>query len=273
MKLNKINDIKIKPIKNINNIDLPVKGSNLFPEIYGLYGNIFLLAKKRSGKSTVIYNIIKNCVGKKSKVYIFCSTCGKDKTYESIMDYLENRDIYFESYNSIIEDDINNLSQIIEDLKNDSNEEDNEPEPNQPKKPKGIFDVEEVQEKKKREYKPKYIAPENIFIFDDLGATLQNPALEQLLKTNRHYKSKVIISSQYIHDLRPASILNLDFCLIFKGMPVEKLEKMHKLLDLSTEFDKFNEMYDLATEKPFNFLYIDIRGEKFRINFDVEIIN
>lgn len=275
MKIKKINNIKIKPIK-CDKLEQPIKGCELFPEIYGLYGNIFLVAKKRSGKSTVIYNILKKCAGKNTKIYIFCSTVNRDNAYEKIMDYLDNKNIFYESYTSIIDDKINNLDEILNELKNgaDGKEEEEENEEEQKPKIKGIFEYEDDEIKKtekKRIYKPKYVAPEAIFVFDDCGSSLLHRSIENLLKTNRHYKCKVILSSQYLNDLKPASRLNLDFVLIFKGMPLEKLQQIHKDIDVSIEFDKFVEMYEKATEQKFNFLYVDTRMEKYRINFNQEI--
>lgn len=267
----KINNIKIKPIQFIR-LDLPIKGQDMFPDIHGLYGNIFLVAKKRSGKSTVIYNIIKKCVGRDTKVYIFCSTVNKDQTYKKIMDFLDHRNIYYEAFASINENGENNLQSIIDEMKQDDEVSDEEEKKPPPKK---FIEFEETKEEKaeKKKRKLKYIAPEYMFIFDDLGQLLRDKTIEQLLKTNRHFKCKVILSSQYLNDLNPASRLNLDFVLVFKGMPLVKLEQIHKDIDISTDFNKFKEMYDKATEHKFNFLYIDTRTENFRINFNESFVD
>ncbi len=59
------------------------------------------------------------------------------------------------------------------------------------------------------------LSPEYVFIFDHLGADLTDPSITQLFKTSRHYKAKVIVNSQYVHDL--SCIKNLDYTLIFKS--------------------------------------------------------
>ena len=56
-----------------------------------------------------------------------------------------------------------------------------------------LFPVEPSIEKKER--KLKKLAPEYIFVFDDLGNDLRHPAITQLFKASRHYKAKVIVSS------------------------------------------------------------------------------
>src|SRR3954464_2715806 len=79
--------------------------------------------------------------------------------------------------------------------------------------------------------KSKHQAPEYIIVFDDLSSELKSPSLLSLLKWNRHYKSKLIISSQWLHDLLPESRKQLDLFLIFKGFPKEKLALIHRDCD------------------------------------------
>jgi hypothetical protein len=52
-----------------------ILGYNDFPE---LYANIFLCARKNSGKTNVINTILQNCADKNTIVYIFSSTHEKD---------------------------------------------------------------------------------------------------------------------------------------------------------------------------------------------------
>ncbi len=47
-----------------------------------------------------------------------------------------------------------------------------------------LFPKEESIERKER--KPKRLAPEYVFIFDDLGADLRDKSITQLFKTSRH---------------------------------------------------------------------------------------
>ncbi len=129
-----------------------------------------------------------------------------------------------------------------------------------------LFPKDEPKERKER--KPKKLAPEYIFIFDDLGNDLRHVSITQLFKTSRHYKAKVIVSSQYIHDLSTSAIKNLDYCLIFKSFNKEKLLVLYEALDLSIEFDVFEQLYHDATAEQFNFLYVDSRDNSYRKNFN-----
>lgn len=278
IKLKQINDIRVKPIKKQKD-NLPIKGYDMFTEPYC---NIFLCAKKKSGKSTVVFNILKNCVGKETMVHIFASTAYSDITYKRIMEMLDKKHIQYEVFNSLKEDGENIVRAIISDLnelaeqKIEDEEEQQEEEEiidKHVKQPRCIdddyFEVSTMKiPKEKKEPKKKYLEPEHIFIFDDLGNTLRDTSIDSLLKVNRHYKSKVIISSQYLNDLSPQSRLQLDYMLIFKGMPIDKLLQIHKDIDLALDIETFIKYYNIATEDKFNFLYIDIRNEQYRLNFD-----
>ena len=89
----------------------------------------------------------------------------------------------------------------------------------------------------------------------------------------RHFKSKVIVSSQFINDLDPASRVQIDFWLIFKGFSEERLEQVYPQLDLSDiDFEKFYKIYKDVTSEPHNFLYINRDKNEIRQNFNKQIL-
>ena len=263
-KVKKINDEIVKPITlpQINNET--IKGYDLFPE---LYANIFILGKKKSGKSSVIFKILKSCSNKKTHVVIFCSTVHKDKNYIGIINYLKKHDITCSTYTSIYDNGSNQLEQYISSFQ----EPEDEDEVIVSKKHRLIkFDSDSSEEE--YEYKPKKIAPEYIFVFDDLSTELHDKALSSLLKKNRHFKTKIIISSQYYNDLAKDARLQIDYLLAFPKIPNDKIETVYKDLDLSTDYNLFLSMYTTATKDKYNFLYIDVREEKYRLNFNREFL-
>ena len=80
-----------------------------------------------------------------------------------------------------------------------------------------INDEDENEEPKKKKKKSKYLAPEYMIIFDDLSSELKSRSLLSLMKFNRHFKAKLIISSQYLNDLLPESRKQIDLWLISKA--------------------------------------------------------
>jgi hypothetical protein len=167
----------------------------------------------------------------------------------------------------------NILTGIIEGLNNDLETQEQEKikkdeDKLDPKPKMDLFPKEKAVERKER--KPKRLSPEYVFIFDDLGNDLRHASITQLFKTSRHYRAKVIVSSQYVHDLSNSCIKNLDYTLIFKSFNREKLLVLFEALDLSIDFELFEQLYLDATAQPFNFLYVDSRDNKYRRNFNRE---
>lgn len=262
-----INKIEVKPVQTVQgeyNKD-NLKCYSMFPN--GPYFNLFLCAKKRSGKTSTIKTIIDKCINKDTTIWLFCSTYEIDSTYIEIIKNLKDKGITVNCF-----DTITLLDEIIDELqKPDVVEE--EKETKEKKVEELVRFSSNIEEKKRvKPYKPKKVAPKHIFIFDDLSTLLKNPAVSRLLKIHRHFKSSVIISSQYLHDIEKQSILQLDYMGLFKSFSYEKIEYIHKLLDLSIDIEDFWNLYHQATEKPYSFLYIDIRHEQFRINFNKKLI-
>ena len=206
MQTKQINDIIIKPVVHLALESHEILGYNYFPT---LYANIYICSRRRSGKTTLIYNILKNCVNKRTNVVFFCSTIKRDSTYKLILEMLEKKKVNVMTYDHFLDGKENILTSILEELNNDLETKEQEKikkdlDISDPKQKFELFPKEELKERKER--KPKRLSPEYVFIFDDLGNDLRHQSITQLFKTSRHYKAKVIVSSQYIHDLSNSSI-------------------------------------------------------------------
>ena len=270
MQTKEINNIKIKPVVHLALEAHEIVGYDYFST---LYSNIYICSRRRSGKTTLIYNILKHCVNKRTNVVFFCSTINRDSTYKLILEMLEKKKVNVMTFDHFLNGKENILTGIIEGLNNDLETQEQEKikkdhDNIDPKPIMQLFPTEKAIERKER--KPKKLAPEYVFIFDDLGNDLRHASITQLFKTSRHYKAKVIVSSQYIHDLSNACIKNLDYTLIFKSFNREKLLVLFEALDLSIDFELFEKLYLDATAEPFNFLYVDSRENTYRKNFNRE---
>lgn len=269
-KLKKINNEVVRPIPVVKHKPDAIKGYNLFPEVYC---NIFICAKKKSGKTNVIFKIVKECTDKNTKVIIFSSTAYKDPNMIKITEWLDDRDYQYdiftdlEDYLSSIVDEIENNQELDKETDRLSSEEEDE-------KPK-ILSFTETKEEirlKIKKRKPKKVSCEYMFIFDDFSSELKDKDISKLLKQHRHYKSKVIISSQYPLDLRKDGRKQLDYWLLFQSHSDEKLKEIYDLCNLSIQFEDFKEIYNQATKEKYNFLYIDTINHIFRKNFNEQFI-
>jgi len=271
IRVKQINNAYVHPVKlqtGEGEDDREVKGKHLFPEIYA---NILIVAKKKSGKSCVIGKIVKDCCTKETTVIVFCSTVQKDTVHLSIKQYCKRAGIPYVAYTSMKKEDVDVLDVLIKKLQEEAKQQESESEEDDEiQKGKGMILFDESDESDDEEIKPrksKYKAPEYILIFDDISAELKSKVLTKLCKMNRHFRLKIVISTQYIHDVLPETIRQMDYCLVFKGESEDKLQKIHKDLDLSIDFEKFVKIYHNATKEKFSFLYIDARSEVFRRNF------
>jgi hypothetical protein len=268
--LKKINDVNIKPlvVKGYKKEEdkRPIKGSELFPI---LYSSGLILAKKNSGKTVTVGNAIKRCASKKNTtVIVFCSTVDKDEGHILIKKLCKSKGIKYVAHKSLLADDGSNILKAYMDELKVHGQDDSDNEENDNTELMKLFnrDGDDIDEKTRKE---KYQTPEFIFVFDDLSGELKNPMMSKFMKEHRHYHSKIIISTQYVHDLPPACLKQLDYCLCFKSLSDEKIKKLQGDLDLSVNPDDLLSMYKDATKKQYSFLYICARaGEEYRQNFN-----
>lgn len=271
MKTVKLNSIKIKPlITHTSNPD-DVLGGKMFVDPFS---NCGIIAKKKSGKTTILYHILnKVCRGGKfpTNVIIFCSTVHKDDTYKLIIENLKKKGCNVSTYTHFIDKGENIVEGLLEELANpvvasDSDEE------KKPTPPMLKFEAEENDEKTRKPQKPKKIGAEYVMVFDDLGNDMRSKTITQLSKVLRHYKMRTFFLQQNLYDLDSPCRKQLDYLLLFRNFNEEKLKNIYESVDLSIPFEKFVEIYSFATREPYHFLYIDVRNEQFRENFDKMII-
>ena len=189
-----------------------------------------------------------------------------------MLEMLEKKKVNVMAHTHFIEEKHNILQEILAELDGQlAEEKEQKTKKSSDHKVVGC-NFDESQPEEKRERKPKKLAPEWVFVFDDLGADLRDPSVTQLVKVSRHYKCKVIFSSQYLHDLNVSAIKNIDVAILFRSFDEVKLLKLYEGLDVSCTFQAFVTMYRIATEKPFNFFYVDTREGEYRMNFNEKFI-
>ncbi len=214
-----------------------------------LYCTIFVCAKKESDKTNAIFKILKECTGKKTHLYIISSTAFNDDTWIYIIDYFENKGIDMTISTSLSEAGIPN-KELEDKARKDMEDRKNEEE--EPKQVLMLF----YEQEEKSERKPKKIAPEYIFVFDDMSSMLRNKDIGTLIKYHRHFKTKIILSSQYPNDLAPESRKQTNIFLLFAGHSEDQLLELSKNMDLSIPFELFVQLYHNATSKPYSFLSV-----------------
>jgi hypothetical protein len=97
--LTKINDVVVKPVKTGREKDtrLP-KGFKMFPEPYP---NIGIIARKKSGKTNTVVNIVKACADKDTNVFVLASTANKDPMFLALKKYCKKHEIPYHAQTEI----------------------------------------------------------------------------------------------------------------------------------------------------------------------------
>jgi hypothetical protein len=124
LKTEKINNEKVFVLQTEPEDITKNKGYKLIPN---LNTNIFLVGRKASGKSSVIFTILKKCMDKETKLYAFVGTHSKDPTYIAIKEWLDLQEIKYEFFDNIIDGKTNHLSDILTNLKKDEEKKAEEP--------------------------------------------------------------------------------------------------------------------------------------------------
>ena len=131
-----INNEVVKPMQTPDDLDKrKPRGDNLIP---APYANIYLCAKKRTGKSSVVAKMVMAFAGPETAVHIFCSTVFIDPTYIALEKWLDSKNIPYYPSTSIKDEDghdlINDILKTDEDFVDESN----------PDAPSGLLDLSET---------------------------------------------------------------------------------------------------------------------------------
>ena len=279
----KINDFKVKPIEQDGaGVDTrPILGHDLIPH---LYCTMFLVAKKKTGKTTVVNTILKHCAGRDTEVIVFCATLHKDPSWAKIRENLEKRGVGFQGFTDLIDSGTNLLKEWMDQQsKGDDGDGDGDGDPGESDQKEVVTGTvrssnaylltlpapveDDTFKAKSKPRKSKYQMPETIFVFDDFSKELRNPVVADFIKRHRHYKTKVIISSQYVKDIVPATAQNIDLWLLFRGRNQRELEHIYNLANPSMSFETFSMLYKDATGSRHGFLYADVTNDEYRDTF------
>lgn len=268
----------IKPIETEKTLDQrPVLHGEYFPTHEC---NIGIISKKASGKTMCIANFLPKLVGRDTVVMLFVSTIHKDPVWKAIVKNLEDRGVPL-----MVETDIfdENGINLIKEFRNENSYDDDqdftqdEPEIKQQIKPPAIktnntpnVGLETAKKPVKRKSKYKY--SKYIIVLDDLGDRLHDSDLMELMKRNRHYRCTVILSTQYLNDIKSEGIRQLDYCMIFKNFSEDKVEELYAKLAPGISLDLFKKIYFYATDPSkgngYEFLLFERAGkERYRQSF------
>ena len=285
---------KIRPPRIFNNTT--AKANLLGKELIKyLYPNILMLARKTSGKTTVIYHLIKHTVDAQTEVIIMCPTVNKDPTYIAIQRLLKKRKIPNQIYDYADEDTFQALITSFEGESDD--EQEPEPEPPEPCFIKhdcyaegaqkhraheliGAWDTNKQTKKQTKKKKPfivlNTIKPKRLLIIDDVDKKFsRSEVIANFAKKNRHSQTRFIISVQFIHQLHPDCFSQLDLIYLFCGMTYKLIKKLNDRRAISNELTikEFYKQYKKLTQTKYSWVNLDLIDYTIRSKFESEAEN
>lgn len=258
------------------------KGKNIFPGRE--YWCSAILSKRRSGKSTLVYNLIKSFSDKNTIVILYSSSINKDKIYDSLFKYLQEEQIPYQKNTHFIDDETgaNYLSTFMATTLGKGKEKGEEEKPslcevdidrqrlNAGETLQDIIDnpsfCSKEESEEKEESKEKYI-----IVFDDLGSDLRDPSVTKLLKVSFHLRAKIILSSQSITDLAPQAHHQLDYVFIGPNFNEASVKQTWERIQPPEEFSVFLAIYKEVTKTPYSFLLIDRLMNEYRKNLNFNV--
>jgi hypothetical protein len=288
----KINNAKVRLLKFLKDPDTrPVRGHMFIPDCYS---NCILVSKKKTGKTFTLAEILESCIDRNTIVVLFVGSINADPAWQAIKKKLEDRGITYVAHTSIYDftsgKKVDLLQELVEHMKDEAEKEEWLAKNPPPRKKKGEKPVNQnggaqfyrAPEELKAEAavdtplraprKSKYKSPKYCVVFDDLSFELKrSTALVNLLKMNRHFKSRIIISTQWPNDLLPEARKQIGTWILFRSHQKEKLKEIYRDADMSIPFEEFEQIYHEVTKKPYGFLYYDAAEQQFRDGFSHQI--
>lgn len=231
-------NLDILKVKNANEM----KNQKQFKDLHeNLLRPPFLLVVNgnvRTGKSNLMMNLIYNQSFYKDyfdSIFFVSPTVMNDETLQHLR---EDDDIVKLSEN------LENIDEIVKTIVESKQENDND-------------DKDSSEETEKKHW---------LLVLDDcLGFIKQRSYISFLCTRYRHYKISIIISSQNFRSIPNVIRQNSSGYLIFKTTNNKEYNKIED--EMGGLLPDFEKLYEIATDKPYNFLFIDLRHIRAYHNF------
>lgn len=226
----KCEELEILPVKSNAEYD-EKKFKNLHKNLLKPPYVLVMCGSVRTGKSTLLMNLLFHdsfYKNKFDKIFFYSPTVMNDLTLRHLA---ENDDII-----KITGDDLDKIDDIFKEIVNEKMED---------------------EETAKEQY---------LHIFDDcLGIIKPKSFITTFATKYRHSRNSMIFTTQLFRLLPPVLRTNATGYVIWGTNNHKELMKMND--EFSGSYKGFLEMYEEATSKPYNFLYLDMRNGKAYHNF------
>lgn len=250
--IRKINNEVIKPAK-VPDEPKNYPAKHISPSTR--YPNIFLLGKKKSGKTSAIRHMLPKFCNKKTKIIAFVPTIYKDPRWLELCEWADENKIEMVKKTDN-EPDKETGTRFLDDMVD------------MLKKKKTQSLSEMVEDMKRNEEKDNYVV-----ICDDMSSATRAASLSTLLKRNRHFGIVTMIGKHRHKDTMPEAHPQADIICIWRGFSLKSLLDIHEDHDLDMPADLFVKLHRCITKNPEEhaFMYVDCLTGEVRKNFNIAI--
>lgn len=266
------------PVPTDAQAHIPILGQQLFDQ---LYGSLFWCASTNSGKTQQIAHFLRHTTDRRCTVFIVCGTLHTDPLWGSIVRMLEKRKIKVVTFDSLKTSDGGDvLSAIVQTMKSELGPGDEAEGSGTllPPRPKVLFappdgasvfgEPDHPPATKRKKPEPKTRVAKFHLVLDDLPRqALRGTSMADLLKQNRHYQCRVLLSSQHLVHLAPDAFSNLNRILIGRWFSQSYIQRLWSRINLQVSAPDFFALYQTVVSQPFRFLNIDLRTGDYKVNF------
>lgn len=235
---------QVEPVKVLESgVKKEAFAQDIFP--HNVHQNILLVARKGSGKTNLIYDILRRYlrdVGpSRLRVLIFSPTADLDPTWQQIQEFLTENGVRYTTNDSFYTTGpsgrrTNILSEFASMARPNSGH---------------LY----------------------VIITDDMAFDARSRVLASQMLRNRHYDAVTVTASQVPQHVDPSVYTNADFIVLLKGIVDLGLDFIHKRAALPISKEAFRELYHEVTKEPYSFLWVNNSktDATFRHNFDTEL--
>lgn len=224
-------ELEILPVKQITDEKTNKKLEKLHPNLPKPPFLGICQGSVRSGKSNLTMNLIYNKEfyrGFFDRIIYISPTVNNDKTLE----FLAADDDIIK-----IDENLDNIDEVFKQI---------------------ITDKKEDEDLKDEQW---------LFILDDMLGLIPHKGFISSYATRfRHNKTSLIFLCQNFRSIPPIIRVNSGWYLIWRTS--NKKEYLKMLEEFSSVFPDFDKLYEEATDKPYNFLYLDLKNIKAYHNFN-----
>lgn len=280
-------------MKEINLDEYKYKNPSGFPDLF--FFRLYSVGSSGSGKTYNVCEFIKQIVNELDKIYIINPTldrklreCGKDvyqyKEYGECNDaclltiineikedisefkrYVRYKDIYKRYSRLDIPEDVH-LPSYLEDAG---------------------FERKEIRLLEKYDFVKPSVAfedypfkirpPNSLLVIDDaMGSSIyregRSPLINFLIKS-RHYKTNIILLSQFFKAIPKRLRSNMTQFMLFKTYDKTQLNSIYEEINSYLSYDDFLKLFEDNTKEKYSFIVIDLKNQRITSGFDRVIYN